>query len=81
MNRNYKDRYNEVESSIASNIDWHEPYLDIDYEELHNLDLSDSEDEWILWISIINPALIDLDMGHSNDINYCDCQQSVIKKW
>ena len=69
-NETYEDRYNEVESSIADSIDRHEPFLDIDYEELHSYDLSDSEEEDDnVEFSMINPDLIDFDIDHSSDIN------------
>ena len=44
--------------------------MDIYYEILYNLEISDSKDkEDNDQFSIINPALIDLDMDHSTDIN------------
>ena len=33
-NQSYENRYKEVEGDIFCNIKKHEPYLDIDYEEL-----------------------------------------------
>ena len=33
-NQSYEDRYKEVEGEVLRNIKKHEPYLDIDYEEL-----------------------------------------------
>ena len=44
-NWSYEDKFNEVESAILSNINMHEPYLDIDYEELNNYDILESEEE------------------------------------
>ena len=35
-NQSYEDRFKEIEDNILSNIKKHEPYLDIDYEELQN---------------------------------------------
>ena len=35
-NQSYEDRYKEVEDDILCNIKKHEPYLDINYEELQN---------------------------------------------
>ena len=44
--------------------------MDIYYEILYNLEISDSKDkEDDDQFSIINSALIDLDMDHSTDIN------------
>ena len=37
-NQSYEDRYKEVKGDILCNIMKHEPYLDIDYEELQNFD-------------------------------------------
>ena len=35
-NQSYEDRYKEVEGDILCNIKKHEPYLDINYEELQD---------------------------------------------
>ena len=68
-NQSYEDKYKEVEDEILCNIDTHEPYLDIDYEELHNLDMVESdEEEDNDDFSIINPSLLDLDLEDSNDM-------------
>ena len=67
-NQNYEDKYREVENQILCNIKKHEPYLDIDYEELHNFDVIESDDdEEDDEFSMINPNLLDLDMEESND--------------
>ena len=44
-NQSYGNRYKEVESDILSNIKKHEPYLDIDYEDLQNFDFVQSDEE------------------------------------
>ena len=68
--QSYEDKYNEVESDILCNIKKHEPYLDIDYEELHNYDMSESDDDDNNDdFSMINPDLIEFDIDDSNDIN------------
>ena len=46
----YEDKYKEVESDILCNINKHEPYLDIDYEELHNFDVVIRRREKIMMI-------------------------------
>ena len=42
-NKSYEDRYKEVEGDILCNITKHEPYLDIDYEELQNFNFVQSD--------------------------------------
>ena len=62
-NHSYEDRYKEVEDDILCNISKHEPYLDIDYEELQNINIVDSdEEEGNAEFSMINPDLLDLDL-------------------
>ena len=41
----YEDGYKEVEGNILCNIKKHEPYLDIDYEELQNFNFVQSDEE------------------------------------
>ena len=43
-NKSYKDRYKEVEVDIMCNVMKHEPYLDIDYEELKNFSFVHSDE-------------------------------------
>ena len=63
-NQSYEDRYKEVEGDILCIIKKHEPYLDTDYEELQNFDLIwIDEEEDNAGFSIINPNLLDLDLG------------------
>ena len=38
----YESKYKEVENEISVNIKRHEPYVDIDYEEIYNCDLQGS---------------------------------------
>ena len=62
-NQTYEDKYNEVENEISCNIVKHEPNLDIDYEELHNYDILESdEEEDNNDFSMINPDLLDFDI-------------------
>ena len=67
----YEDKYNEIESSIKPNLEKHEPYLDIDYDDLDNpyLSESDSDDEGNDEFSMINPDLIDFEIDQSNITN------------
>ena len=44
-NKSYEDRYKEVEDDIISKVTKHEPYLDIDYEELENFSFVHSDEE------------------------------------
>ena len=44
-NKGYEDRYKEVEDDIMCNVTKHEPYLDIDYEELENFSFVHSDEE------------------------------------
>ena len=61
-NQSYEDRYKEVEGDILCNIKKHEPYLNIDYEELQNFDFAQSDqEEDNAEFSMINPNLLDLD--------------------
>ena len=77
--RTYEDKYNEVESSIKCNIDRHEPYLNIDYEELHNFDiLEEDKDEDNDEFCILDPALIDFDIDRSNGENNVAVASSTI---
>ena len=64
-NQSYEDRYKEVEGDILCNIKKHEPYLDINYEELQNFNFVQSDEEF----SMINPNLLDVDLEDSDVIN------------
>ena len=66
-----EDRYKEVEDDIMCNVTKHEPYLDIDYEELGNFSFvqSDEEEEDNTEFSMTNPDLLDLDLEVSDGIN------------
>ena len=44
-NQSYEDRYKEVEGDILCNIKKREPYLDINYEELHNFNFVQPDEE------------------------------------
>ena len=68
-NRSYEDRYKEVEGDILCNIKKHEPYLDINYEELQNFNFVQSdEEEDNAEFSMINPNLLDLDLEDSDNV-------------
>ena len=57
--KRYEDRYKEAEDDIMCNVTEHEPYLNIDYEELENFSFvhSDEEEEDNTEFSMINPDL------------------------
>ena len=44
-NQSYEDKYKQVEGNILCNIKKHKPYLDVDYEELQNFNLFESDEE------------------------------------
>ena len=68
-NQSYEDRYKEVEGDILCNIKKHEPYLDINYEELQNFNFVQSdEEEDNAEFSMINPNLLDLDLEDSDNV-------------
>ena len=68
-NQTYRDIYKEVESDILCNIKKHEPYMDIDYEELQIFDFIQSdEEEDNAEFSMINPNLLDLDLEDSDNV-------------
>ena len=68
-NQSYGDRYKEVEGDILCNIKKHEPYLDINYEELQNFNFVQSdEEEDNAEFSMINPNLLDLDLEDSDNV-------------
>ena len=68
-NQSYEDRYKEVEDDILCNIKKHEPYLDINYEELQNFNFVQSdEEEDNAEFSMINPNLLDLDLEDSDNV-------------
>ena len=69
-NQSCEDRYKEVEGNILCNIKKHEPYLDIDYEELQNFNFVQSdEEEDNAEFSMINPNLLDLNLEDSDGVN------------
>ena len=70
VDQSYRDKYKEVESAILCNINIHEPYMDIDYEELHNPEILESDEEEDREFSMLNPSLIDFDIDfHVDDSN------------
>ena len=60
-----------VEDDIMCNVTKHEPYLNIDYEELKNFSFvhSDEEQKDNTEFSIINPNLLDLDLEVSDGVS------------
>ena len=75
-NQSYEDRYNEAGGDILCNIKKHEPYLDIDYEELQNVNFVQSdEEEDNAEFSMVNPNLLDLALEDSDDVMHLLCQQ------
>ena len=68
--RDIKIRYKGVEGDILHDIEKHEPYLDIDYEELQNFhfgQLDEEEDD--AEFSMINPSLLDLDLKDIDNVS------------
>ena len=68
----YEDRYKEVENDISDNVKRHEPFLNIDYDELHNYNdiLESSEDEEDCEYGLMRPdELLDLHTVNNNDDN------------
>ena len=52
------------------NIKKHEPYLDIDYEELQNFNFVQSDgEENNAEFTVINPNLLDLDLKNSDSVS------------
>ena len=59
-----------MDIEILCNIKKHEPYLDIDYEELQNINFIQSdEQENNTALSMINPNLFDLDFEDSHNVS------------
>ena len=78
-NQSYEDRYKEVESDTLCNIKKHEPYLDIDYQELQNFNFVQSDkEEDNAEFSMINPNLLDLDLGDSDSVNNATAVSTII---
>ena len=70
-NKSCENRYKEVEDDIICNVTKHEPYLDIDYEELENFSFinSDEEEEDNAEFLMVNPDLLDLDLEVSDCVS------------
>ena len=79
--KSYEDRYKEVEDDIMCNVTKHEPYLDIDYEELGNFSFvqSDEEEEDNTEFSMTNPDLLDLDLEVSDGINNAPVASATVR--
>ena len=61
------------------NIKKHEPYLDIDYEELQNFNFVQSDEEGDnAEFSIINPNLLDLDLESSDNVSIAPFVSTII---
>ena len=57
----------------------HEPYLDIDYEDLQNFDFVQSDDEEDKTeFSMINPDFLDLDLEDSNSVSNAPVVSAII---
>ena len=68
-NQSYEDRYKAVEGDILCDIKKHEPYLDINFEELQNFNFVQSnEEDDNAEFSMINPNLLDLDLEDSDNV-------------
>ena len=68
-NQSYEDRYNEAGGDILCNIKKHEPYLDIDYEELQNFFVQSDEEKDNAEFSMISPNLLALDLEDSDSVS------------
>ena len=77
-NQSYEDRYKETEGNILCNIKKHEPYLDIDYEELQNFNFAQSEEEGNAEFSMINPNFLDLDLEDSDSVSNVPVVSTII---
>ena len=78
-NQSCEDRYKEVIDDILRNIKKHEPYLGIDYEELQNFIIIESDDEEdAAKFSMINPDLLDLDLEDSDDVSNTPVVSAII---
>ena len=78
-NLGYEDRYKEVEGNILCNIKKHEPYLDIDYEELQNFSfVQPDEEEDNAALSMINPKLLDLDLEDCDSVSNAPVVSTII---
>ena len=80
-NQSYEEKFKEVESDILCNLKKHEPYMDIDYEELSNYNMIESdEDEDNDEFSIVNPSLIDFDEeDNSNNLSNIPVRSTAIE--
>ena len=66
-NQSFEDRCKEVEGNILRNINKHELYQVIDYEELQNFNFVQSDEEnYKVEFSTINPNFLDLDLEDSD---------------
>ena len=64
----YEEKYDEVESLIKPNVEKHEPYIDLDYDDLNHPYLSEEDDDEIDDdFSMINPELLDLDLEEAGN--------------
>ena len=69
--KSYGDRYKEVEDDTMCNVIKHEPYLDVDHEELENFSFvhSDEEEEDNTEFLMINLDLLDQDLEVSDGVS------------
>ena len=69
-NQSYEDRYKEIECYILYDIKRHEPYFDIDYEEMWNINFVQlDEEEVTAEFSKINLNLLDLVLEDSDSVS------------
>ena len=69
-NQSYEDRYKEIECYILYDIKKHEPYFDIDYEEMWNINFVQlDEEEVTAEVSKINLNLLDLVLEDSDSVS------------
>ena len=60
------------------NIKKYEPYLDIDYKKLHNVNFFQSVEEDNVEFSIINPNLLDLDLEDCHKVSNTTAVSTII---
>ena len=67
-NQSYEDRYKDVGDDILCNIK-KQSYFDVDYEELQNFNIIQSDEEDNAEFSIINPNLLNPDFEDSDSVS------------
>ena len=77
-NQSCEDSYEEVEGDILCNVKKHEPYLDIDYDELQNPNFVQSDKEDNAEFSMINLYLLDLDLEDNDGVSNATVVSTII---